>query len=104
MCEDDLPEDKYRALCARIDRANQTPTTEGGVRDVLLEEYARAVAALDEVIDDLVDRRFPNVPLDTVQGGVRLALAKLGKQGTPQHERLERRFRAEREAGDEIPH
>jgi hypothetical protein len=95
VCDADLPEDKYRALCDRIKRAEQTPTTAEGVRDVLLEEYARAVAALDEVIDDLVDRRFLNVPLDIVRCGVRLAFAELGKKGTPQHERLERKFRAE---------
>jgi hypothetical protein len=93
VCVCDLPEDKVRALYARIDRANQTPTTAEGVRDVLLEEYARAVAKLDEVIDDLVDDRFSGVPSDLVRSGVRLALAELGKEGTPQQVRLERKFR-----------
>ena len=50
----DLPEDQRRALHARIDRAARTPTTAEGVRDVLLEEYAHAVAKLDDVIYELV--------------------------------------------------
>ena len=61
VCDEDLPEEKYFALCARIDRARQTPTTADSVRDVVLEEYARAVAALDEVIEDVVDDRLGEV-------------------------------------------
>ena len=94
----DLPEDKQRALDARIARANHTPTTAEGVRDVLVEEYSLAVAALDDVIYGLVTitdggGRFPGVPLDIVRCGTRLALAKLGKEGTPLHEALERKLR-----------
>jgi hypothetical protein len=89
----DLPEYKYKALQGRIEREHRIPKAEG-VRDILVEEHARAAAKLDEVIDDLVGERFPNVPLDTVRGGVRLALEDLGKQGTRQEARLERRFRA----------
>jgi hypothetical protein len=101
----DLPEDKVRALYDRIDRENQPPTTAEGVRDVLLREYARAVAKLDDVIYDLVDvvdvgGRFPGVPFDLIRCGTRLALAELGKQGTPLQERLERKFRAKRPMGD----
>jgi hypothetical protein len=93
----DLPEDKRRALDARIDRANQTPTTPQGVSDILIEEYNRAVTALDDVIYDLVEvvdvgGRFPGVPFDVIRSGTRLALAKLGKQGTPLQEALERKF------------
>jgi hypothetical protein len=99
---EDLPEEKYNALYARIDRARQTPTTAEGVRDILLEEYARAVAALDDVVEDVVDSRFNKVPVDIVRSGIRLALAKLGKQGTSQEERLERRFGAGLESGNEV--
>ena len=96
--EGDLPEDKFRTLRARLDRADRTATTGEGVRDVLLEEYALAVAALDYVIFSLVnppigESRFRGVPLDVMQRGVRLALAKLGKEGTPLHEALERELR-----------
>ena len=82
VCEDDLLEDKFRALRNRIKRANQVPRTIEGVRDVLLEEHARAVAALDNVIYDVVDvvdvgGRFPDVRFDVIRRGVRLALAKL---------------------------
>jgi hypothetical protein len=98
--EEDLPEDKYHALCARIDRTKQTPTTAEGVRDVLLERYACAVAALDEVIEDVIDDRLGAVPLDIVRSGVLMALAKLGKQGTSQQERLERKFRAKSPTAD----
>jgi hypothetical protein len=99
VCYYDLPEDKRRALDARIDRESRAPTTAEGVRDVLLREYVRAVAALDDVIYDLVilvdvGGRFPGVPLDLMRCGVRLALAELGKQGTPLQERLERKFRS----------
>jgi hypothetical protein len=98
VCDSDLPEDKLRALDARIKRAKHTPTTAEGVRDVLAEEYNLAVAALDDVIYDLVsvtDRggRFPGVPCDVMRCGVRLALAKLGKESTPLHEALERKLR-----------
>jgi hypothetical protein len=99
---EDLSEEKYDALYARIDRARQTPTTAEGVRDILLEEYARAVAALDEVVEDVVYSRLSKVPVDIVRSGVRFALAKLGKLGTSQEERLERRFRAELEIDSEV--
>ena len=94
---DDLPKDKQRALDARIDRMNHTPTTAEGVRDVLVEEYNLAVAALDDVVYDLVsvtDRggRFPGVPCDVMRCGIRLALAKLGKEGTPLDKALERKL------------
>jgi len=104
----DLPEDQRRALRARIDRAARTPTTAEGVRDVLLEEYAHAVAKLDDVIYELVvvvddGGRFPGVPFDLIRCGARLALAELGKQGTPLQERLERKFRRlERDVADRI--
>jgi hypothetical protein len=95
---DDLPEDKRRALHARLDRANHTPRTAEGVRDVLVEEYNLAVAALDDVIYDLVSvtdcgGRFPGVPCDVIRCGVRLALAKLGKEDTPLDGALERKLR-----------
>lgn len=94
---EDLPDDKARALDARTDRASQTPTTPQGVSDVLIEEYNRAVAALDDVIYDLVKvvdsgGRFPGVSLDVIRCGTRIALAKLGKEGTPLHDALERKF------------
>ena len=95
VSEDDLPEDKARALYARIERAKRTPTTAEGVRDVLLEEYARAVASLDEVIEGIVvDGQLQKVPLEMLRDGVRLAFAELCKEGTPQHLRLERQFDA----------
>jgi hypothetical protein len=90
--EEDLPEDKRHALRDRIDRANRIPSTAEDVRSILLEEYARAAAWLDVVIDDVVEARFSKVPADTVRVGVRLALSDLGKQD--QVERLERKLRA----------
>jgi len=92
VADDDLPEDKYRALVARIERGRQTPRTPEGVADVLVEEYNRAVAELDEGIYDLVGRRFAGVPLDVIRSGVHLTLAKLDKDGTPLQEALDRRF------------
>jgi hypothetical protein len=55
VCVDDLSEDKRRVVYARIERARQTPSTPQGVADVLVEEYNLAVAALHDVIYDLVD-------------------------------------------------
>jgi hypothetical protein len=98
VLEDDLPIAKQRALYARIERENHVPRTAEGVRDVLLEEYNRAVVTLDDVIYDLVSvtdggGRFPGVSCDVIRCGVRLALAKLGKEGTPLDGALERKLR-----------
>lgn len=93
---DDLPDDKFRALEERIDRRAQTPATPQGVSDVLIEEYNCAVAALDDVIYKPAKDgdRFAQVPRDIIRSGVGIALAKLGKEGTPLQQALERRFRA----------
>ena len=95
----DLPDDKVHALHARIDRATQKPTTPEGISDALIDEYNCAVSALDDVIYGFVDvanvgERFPGIPLDVIQDGARLALAKLSKEGTPFQEALKRKFRA----------
>lgn len=101
---EDLPDDRYRALEVRIDRRAQTPATPQGVSDVLIEEYNCAVAALDDVIYKLAsvrddNARFANVPADVIRSGVSLALAKLGKKGTPLDEAIERLFRAKEARG-----
>lgn len=107
IVEDDLPDDKRRALRARIDRRAQTPTTPQGVSDVLIEEYNCAVAALDDVIYKLAsvrddNARFAKVPTDVIRSGVSLTMAKLGKKGTPLDEALERLFRAGEACGADL--
>ena len=77
--ERDLPEDKYRALYNRLDRAKDATTAEG-IRNVVLEEYAREVMDLDKVIEHLVEGRCRSVPADIVLCGVRFAIAKLGSK------------------------
>ncbi|MFK4530138.1 hypothetical protein ABIF90_008119 [Bradyrhizobium japonicum] len=58
-------------------RELRRPTTAQDIRDVLLKERARTGATLDNVISDLVQTHFGDVPFDVVQRGI--SLAKCGK-------------------------
>jgi hypothetical protein len=66
-------------LQLETDRLRQLrrPTTAQDIRDALLKERARSGATLDNVISDLVEAHFGDVPFDIVQRGI--GLAKLGK-------------------------
>ena len=73
-------------------RELRRPTTAQDIRDALLKERARTGAALDNVISDIVESHFGDVPFDIVQRGI--GLAKRGKQLKPNRQM---------ENGDDLP-
>jgi hypothetical protein len=82
-----------RRLCSELtdlqlemDRLRELrrPTTAQDIRDALLTERARTGATLDEVISDLIQTHFGDVPFDVVQRGI--SLAKCGRPLNVKHQ------------------
>jgi hypothetical protein len=81
-----------RRLCStatdlqlEIDRLRELrrPTTAQDIRDALLKERARTGTTLDNVISDIVESQFGDVPFDIVQRGI--GLARRGKPLSSNH-------------------
>ena len=73
-------------------RELRRPVTAQDIRDALLKERARTGKPLDNVVSDIVESHFGDVPFDVVQRGISLA-----KRGKP----LDRNRQTEHE--DDIP-
>lgn len=59
---------------------SRRPMTARDIRDALLKERARTGATLDNVISDIVELQFGDVPFDIVQRGICLAKRGLERQ------------------------